>query len=209
MIGAKFAAENFPSIVQGEVDFSAANPKVKRWIDAHVGELIVQVDRDARESVKDIVTRAFNRGLPPLESAKLVKQVVPLSGRYAVALDNHRAGLVEQGLSATRVDQLSNEYADRLLTSRAESIARTETANALNQGQQLLWEQSADEGLIDKDKAKRQWVIDPVTAKGCPVCEPMDGQTVGLYEPFTTGLGDEVFAPVAHPRCNCLINLIL
>ena len=36
----------------------------------------------------------------------------------------------------------------------------------------------------------------------------MDGQEVGLSEPFLTGEGEEVMYPPAHPNCRCSIGLV-
>jgi hypothetical protein len=48
---------------------------------------------------------------------------------------------------------------------------------------------------------KRKWMAG---GGACPhVCIPMDGQIVGVNEPFITPLGDEVMYGGAHPNCRC------
>lgn len=87
---------------------------------------------------------------------------------------------------------------------RAETIARTETMLASNQGQQLMWEQAKDEGLLTGSEEK-EWIVTP-DDRLCPVCEPLDGQKVALNARFDTELG-AVDNPPAHPRCRCTVGL--
>lgn len=88
---------------------------------------------------------------------------------------------------------------------RAETIARTETIRASNQGQQLAWDQAVEEGLLTGDE-KQTWIVTP-DDRLCPICEPLDGQTVALGAQFAVD-GDFIDSPPAHPNCRCTVGLV-
>lgn len=102
-------------------------------------------------------------------------------------------------------DQINDLIGDE---SRAETIARTETMLASNEGQQEAWNQAVDEGLLNGTESK-EWIVTP-DDRLCPICEPMDGQTVPLNENFTQpDTNEEVDVPPMHPRCRCTVGLSL
>jgi SPP1 gp7 family putative phage head morphogenesis protein len=89
---------------------------------------------------------------------------------------------------------------------RAEVIARTETMTAANEGQSLLWDQAVEDGLLT-GKEQQVWIVTP-DDRLCPICEPMDGEQVGLDEAFDVD-GEEIDGPPAHPNCRCTTGLVL
>jgi len=104
------------------------------------------------------------------------------------------------------VEDLADEIADvvGIDPSRAETIARTETMKASNAGQQLAWDQAAEEGLLTGDESM-EWIVTP-DDRLCPICEPLDGQTVPLGGMFDVD-GEDVEGPPAHPNCRCTVGL--
>lgn len=105
------------------------------------------------------------------------------------------------------VDELADKIGDLIGDdSRAETIARTETISASVNGQQELWDQAVEEGLLTGDE-QQEWIITP-DDRLCPICEAIEGQTVPLGEPFETEDG-EVDGPPAHPRCRCAVGLVV
>lgn len=95
---------------------------------------------------------------------------------------------MEQGLSNDDLAAMLEEnYA--FSETRAETIARTETALADCRGNLVLYTKS---GLVDS----KQWI----TGAGCcEDCQEVDGETVALDGMFSIG----VDAPPAHPNCRC------
>lgn len=98
-------------------------------------------------------------------------------------------------------DRISELIGDE---SRAETIARTETMRASNEGQSQLWDQAVEEGLLTGAE-KQVWITTP-DDRLCPICEPMDGVTTTLDGTFDVD-GDEIDGPPAHPNCRCTIGL--
>jgi SPP1 gp7 family putative phage head morphogenesis protein len=105
------------------------------------------------------------------------------------------------------VDELADQIEDLVGDAgRADTIARTETIRASNQGQQEAWDQAVDAGLLTGSE-QQEWIVTP-DDRLCPVCEPLDGVTVGLDESFSVD-GDEIDGPPAHPNCRCTVGLVI
>jgi SPP1 gp7 family putative phage head morphogenesis protein len=98
-------------------------------------------------------------------------------------------------------DLISNHVGD---DERAELIARTESMRAANEGQQQLWDQAVEAGVLTGTE-KQEWITTP-DDRLCPICEPLDGQQVGLDEMFDAD-GEEIEGPPAHPNCRCTVGL--
>ena len=106
--------------------FDLSNPLAQEWISRHVGDLITQVTDDTRNSVKGVISKAFEQGLHPRQSAKLIKEVVGLTVKQAGAVANYRGRLAVKGLTEEIVEKRAARYATKLLKYRSEMIARTE-----------------------------------------------------------------------------------
>lgn len=103
------------------------------------------------------------------------------------------------------IDELTDEIGDIIGDdARAESIARTETMTASNAGQQQLWDQAVEEGLLTGDE-QQEWIVTPDDLL-CPICAPMEGQKAPLDGTFEVD-GEDIDGPPAHPRCRCTIGL--
>jgi len=104
------------------------------------------------------------------------------------------------------IDAKVDKYKDRLIKDRANNIARTESIFATSAGQAEIWEQAAEEGLYDRNGARKEWIVTP-DDRLCPFCEPLAGVRIPLAAQFQSDLGP-VDQPPLHPRCRCAMNLI-
>jgi hypothetical protein len=181
-----------------EVMFDGKNPQAVQWAERHSAQLVTNLTDDARSVVRSILTQAFNDGVSPRATAKLLRDVVGLSERYAQAVYNYRLKLVNKDLSPEAIERLTSKYAAELNRARAEAIARTEGMTAANQGQQQLWNQAVERGLLDGTELKIWLVADP-----CPICAPMEDKTTALNGSFPLA------GPPAHPNCRCTIGLVI
>jgi len=126
--------------------------------------------------------------------------VVNPNAEFSIA-DTTREGLRDliekaftEGLSPA---QLAEEIRDSFLFSEARSamIARTELAAAQVAGNVAAWK---DSGVV----AGKEWLT---TEAPCPLCEPLNGEEVGLEESFSAG----VDGPPLHPNCECTVLAVL
>lgn len=200
-----------------------------------VSAAIEAVQHALRTGLPDIlkkVARASGEGtvaqLKRVRAASSMRTAAPVDFAFDVTnpratewVKNHSLELIDDLSETTRedirelledafdgeydVDQLSDEI-DKLIgdDDRAEKIARTETMTASNQGQLEAWDQAVEAGLLTGGESK-EWITTP-DDRLCPICEPLDGQTVGLNEEFEVD-GDMIDAPPAHPNCRCTIGL--
>lgn len=105
------------------------------------------------------------------------------------------------------VDELADQIGDLIGDdARAETIARTETMRASNQGQLEAWNQATEAGLLT-GREQKEWIVTP-DDRLCPICEPMDGVNVPLDADFDVD-GDMIDGPPAHPNCRCTVALTL
>jgi hypothetical protein len=189
--------------------FNRTNPHSLDWIRAHAAELVTQVSQESMLAIRDIIHTAFDpkTAMHPRESAKLIRQHIGLTSRQSSTLDRYRQQLVADGVRGKRLDSMVEAYRKKMIRRRAENIARTETIRASAEGQQRLWEDSAEQGYIDGALTKRIWIMHRDGRECKHVCPPMKGQLKGMKEPFITGIGDSVMTPPAHPSCRCAIGL--
>ena len=146
-----------------------------------------------------------------------------LTRRYEQAVANFASKtareLEKKGITGTKalteVRTKSNKYADKLRRSRAKAIARTEINAAANAGRQRGMEEAIEAGIIDAQYAVKQWAVAAMDV--CPVCVPMAGKVVGVYEEFSVQQKPtlanppppiEAPHPPAHPSCRCTIQLV-
>lgn len=215
MVQSRAAREAAPQLPRpvARYSFDLTNPRAIQAAQQQAGDLIREVTVETRLAVRDIVVRGQRDGLEIREQVKLIRQHVGLTQRQANAVYNYRQGLVESGRSPEQVDRMTGRRYQRAIRQRSTTIARTETIRASNSGQQELWRQAREAGIIPAG-ARRVWVASP---DACEFCRPMNGQVVGLEEAFQSGQArgaagqvrqlPSTLTPPIHPRCRCSISL--
>ncbi|RJQ04431.1 MAG: hypothetical protein C4551_10785 [Bacillota bacterium] len=203
---AQASVRYLPPRLRLELRFDLLNPRAVDWVRTHSGELIREVTDETRLAVREVIRRAFEEGMHPYTSARHIRSMVGLTRRQAQAVDNFRRRLVEEGVAGEKLDKRVEAYRQRLVRWRAKNIARTETLRASNEGQQELWRQAAEQGLIDPAVTRKEFITTP-DDRLCDICAPLDGQRVGLEESFQTELGP-VLTPPVHQQCRCAMRLV-
>jgi hypothetical protein len=176
--------------------------------------LIRHITEGTRESVRQALVRGFTEQRTPDEMAQDIKKVVGLMPKQAasVARFEARAAAKYEGdgvppaQAATKAGKLAERYATRVLSRRAQLIARTETIRIHAEGQRTAWSAAAAEGAL-MPGAKRMWIAG-MTDRTCEMCiELADQDPVGLDEPFDSSYLGQVMDPPAHPACRCTVSL--
>jgi hypothetical protein len=115
--------------------------------------------------------------------------------------DKRFDGLVQKAIDGTRpltaddVSRLTTRYSDSLLRYRGETIGRTEALTSLNKSHDEAFRQAVDTGTISPKAVKRVWDSAGRDGRTRDSHLAMDGQTVGLDEPFKTPSGDLLMFP--------------
>jgi Phage Mu protein F like protein len=180
--------------------FTGTNPAAQAVAKRQAASMVVEISSETEAALRALIARAIREGIPPYDAARLIESMIGLDERRAGAVLGYRESLINEGLSFERVNTLTDRYSQKLLRQRAETIARTEIMDALNEGARESYADAQDDGLLSKDAVK-EWIVTPDEAL-CPSCEPMDGVQVPLNAPFQTPEGP-VDGPPLHPNCRC------
>lgn len=210
--------QNLPSGISMAMRFDRTDPRAIQWASTRAGSLISQIQSETLEAVRRIIANALSEGGGVFGAATQLSRVVGLHERWQTAVDNFYEREIDR-LSelfpelgaeeiAGRAQSAAEQYRGRLTASRAETIARTEIIAAQNTGQLVSWLQAADQGLLDLNRAYKEWVVGPDGWAGiavCEVCLELGGEVVPVLGVFSNG---EAYPP-AHPNCRCNMNLIV
>lgn len=180
-------------------EFDMTNPEVARWAERNAAELVVEIDRGTRQTIRQLVLRAVVDGGHPRDLARAIRPNIGLHSRWATAVMNHRARLERAGVSGSRLASATAKYHDKLLKARALNIARTEVLKAANAGKLASWDQMYRQGYFGTTMPSKVWIA---ASDAEPVCAATDGQTVPLYDEFSNAMGSFPMPP-AHPGCRC------
>lgn len=178
---------------------AGATERGATWASKRSAELVTAVTDSVRASIRLVVADGVARGAHSSTIAKEIRDVVGLDERRATALQNFRARQTELGFPPAEVASRASAYAERLLTERAELIARTETFRSVNEGRADLWRELEEQNVVEPGTVTKTWI----TSRDERVdedCEDLDGETVLVDEDFSDGS----FAPPdPHPGCRC------
>lgn len=115
-------------------------------------------------------------------------------------------------LDAGKIDKMVDAYRDNWIQFRAETIARTEGLRALHEGVDEAFAQAIDSGDINQDGVTRTWNT-AGDERVRPAHEAMQGQEVGVGEPFIDGDGNELdypgdpdAPPETSINCRCVVS---
>lgn len=167
-----------------------------------------------REAASEVGIEAFEQR--PEAALTYARQTAPLIAQTASesATEAVRAAVdagLERGMSSGAIARELRETMPEVSASRAETIARTETAEARVQGSLAAWREGG--------RTHKQWLV---AGGPCPICE-----AVGARYPGPIPIGDAFFevgdsitgtdgksftfgfrrvmGPPAHPNCRCAL----
>ncbi|MGB5811733.1 MAG: phage minor head protein [Polyangiales bacterium] len=231
------AAEVLRSQVPTLLEFNQLNVRAVQAQQAGRLRLITGLSSQQREATEILLNEALMEGLAPVAQARALKQSIGLTARQAQAVRNYRRLLQsgssealqrtlrdrrfdpsvraairgDRALTSDQIDRMVDRYAERQLAFRARTIARTETVRALNEGDEELWNQAVEQGVVAAEDVSQVWH----TARDERVRashRAMNNQRRGLGEPFQSGLGNALRFP-ADPQapardtinCRCVV----
>jgi hypothetical protein len=206
-----------------EAAFGVVEPLVAEMARTYGAERIVEVTSAQREAVRVYVAESYLNGTGSGGAARAIRDVVGVTERDALAIARFEravdevyegtrtaASVANQYPTAPairgRAEKVKERYRYRTRLRRSERIARTETAKAIHTAQRKLWTDLRDRGVYTNEVL--EWITVPDDRR-CQICEPMQGQQIDLTIGFTTGGGNIVDMPPAHPNCRCAVRVVL
>jgi hypothetical protein len=187
--------------------FDAPNKNASNFAVKQGASLVTEVIADQRNAIKSLVSDAqTGRGLAPRAMARQLKNVVGLTSQQAGWVRNFEDRAVNQAMAAGKTfdqalqgsQEATQRYHDKIHRYRTETIARTETLKASNEGRNAAWKQGVNGGFIGPNAVK-EWQAE---GSACNICLPLDGEQVPLLDSFPEG------DPPRHPNCRCNVKLV-
>lgn len=221
--------------VASEMKFDLMNPAAVTFLERYRFNLITNISRASRESIRGTLIDAFEQGGDIASQAREIRQVIGLTTQQAQAVRNFRAALNSgdpaqmnvildrvlrdrrydstilraigdaKKLPKAYIDKVVDRYAERTLNYRATSIARTESLRASRMGQQEAWRQAEEQGLLDQS-ARQRWSLAPNACDRCQDVADENEDGVPLGDDFDTDEGP-LDGPPLHTHCRCTVVL--
>jgi len=214
------------------MQFNAAHPNVILFARDQAAELVVSITADAREAIRTVVALGAQQGLTIVQQAQAIREVIGLpsnwvqapltlrdeivrgdiaaaTGRRLSAVDKQqiRSRIRRGTVSEAFVAKMEANYTRSLINRRALNIARFETLQAANFGQQESWLQAIQQRVLPRD-SRRFWIVtqDDRLSEEHATIPSLNPNGVGMTEPFVTTEGLFMFPP-SRPNCRCGVGL--
>lgn len=166
-------------------------------------KLITCITEQQDMMIKQIVYDGIDQQLSAKLIADKIVSRIGLNATQSRTLQSIESNLVKNYTNKKAIDKVLEKKAKQMLKQRAETIALTESANAISAGRYLMQQQMYNDHEISRDSTQ-EWLTGS-DERSCAVCAPMNGQIIKLNELFTTGSGFQVKRPILHARCRCIV----
>lgn len=216
-------------------NYDRFDPVTATHIRAYQDALISQLGVDSRAVIEQTITDALRAGRSPDEIVNQIRAVIGLTPKQAQAVLNFRAMLMEMDAAALdrtlmagadraamraalaegkslvqmQIDAMVARYEENYLTSRATSIAVTESTRAASLGLQDSYQQAVARGAMPAEAVTQYWQIslDEKTCDGCLSVVDQNPDGVPLGATFDSEDGP-IDGPPYHPNCRCSVELV-
>lgn len=184
--------------------FNRFSEEVRKWTEEHAAELVTNCTNEQKKAINALIQKAaVLEDVTVDELSRAIRPLIGLTQRQAVANLNFYNALRANGFSHKQAQEKSLQYAERQHRYRAMVIARTELANAYNNGEYLAVKQAQNDGLMGT--VRKRWVT-AGDDRVCEYCKAVDGAEVEIDELFPILGGKNT--PTAHPSCRCSVIYI-
>lgn len=204
-------AEVIPAI--GGIGPGALATDSAAWAAQNSAKLITGLSGNSRNAVRATITSGIIANRTPDQIALDVERIIGLRAPQAATMLRFGETLSARGVPAREISERLAGIKSGFLRSRANTIARTETINAANGGQQLTWQISQREGVLTDDNVRKVWIVTPDDLLDLVICAPMpdmqENQELKIGDNFTMGNGGSTPHPTAHPNCRCAQGLVV
>jgi len=190
-----------------EPSFNVINPEVISVARTMSINLSTALNKSTKEILRKIIQDAVEGNLTVIQASRKIRNHVGLLPAHSDAVDRYYETLVQSGAKVKIAQQQADAYAQRLLKYRSETIARTEVARAVGEGQTAMWKQMIQDGYLPTD-AKRVWITH-IDERTCPICEPMNGVETDVYGSWDTPNGFVMYPSATHPNCRCSSGIVM
>lgn len=205
-------------IVSDIVESMNSEAWVREWIINRTGNLITNVCSDQVNAVRYLIAEAESIGMSSAETARYIRPTIGLTERQAAANLKHYNSVKERlradhpRMKEESIEQkartAASKYAERQQRYRAETIARTEIAQAYNAGADAFIREAMRHDLMPEMKKEWSTALD---GRVCKECQALEGVQISMDDSFETQSGRRnvtVLLPPLHPRCKCAVKYV-
>lgn len=175
-------------IAELEGTFDVLNVRAVKLADKICAKMVTNVTNKTKEGIRTYISAGIKDGKSMPKIARELRPIVGLTKPQTESIMNYRKLLGDKDkfpkLTAADIDKKVQRYAGKTHRQRMQTIARTETARAQNEGYVM--------GLEDAGVKETEF---SAVSTCCEICESMNGQKYPIEE--SGGI-----IPV-HPRCTC------
>lgn len=185
-VGAMIALSNLPKELQRAMSYDSISERVVNTMRQDTAKLTLGLVENTKAGVRAVIERTMAENTESSPMVKEIRQLIGLTEDQAQAVLNFRRQLearknlgftpvderrldpieqlmvrrhMKEGyLSPKEIDGLVERYFQSLLNKRAIDIANSESIKSVSNGQQELWEQGLDQGILDDNKMRKFWV---------------------------------------------------
>ncbi len=174
--------------------------------------MVTDITQEQRGRLHQVIVQAFAANQAPRDIAHDVSSIIGLNDRWARAVYRLRSSMLANGISRSIAGQRAYAYAQELIAKRGIMVARTEMTRAFNAGRYESWLDRADNGTVNPDLVRKQWITAPGACLECVMTSDPDSTglpkvVIGLLMPFQSPYGPILYAPL-HPHCRCSVNYL-
>jgi len=164
--------------------FDPIGVEAVKWTTEHTAKMVVEITGETMLAIREYIKVGIDAGKSVQKIAMELRPLVGLTSKDIMAVANYHQLLIttRPEYAAVRQREMADTYARRLHRQRATTIARTETAIALSEGQREGYAQMGIKNLMR--------VEDP---EACDICAEEDGKIYTIAE--AQGVLPE------HPNC--------
>lgn len=223
---------------QVALHFDPTNERAADIVRSSRMRFVTEFTREQRATTQLALSRALRTGASFQDAARDFVGSIGLTRTQYASVENYRSLLERQSraaldralrdprfdatvensietgvpLSPSQVNRMVDRYHDRMLAMRSEAIARTEGLAAVSEARDEAMAQLVDAAGFEPDQVRRVWVATD-DARTRDHHAEMDGQSVGMDEPFISGLGNKLMFPgdpsaPAEERIHCRCSVV-
>lgn len=205
--GIELGLQTLPEDIADYVDVDAAARKARAIL--RRGQFARSLDalQESQRGLERLVTSGGDPKLAVLRNPDRLISMFGLNSQQADRIARVTAQMVDDGVSVKLIERRVGRMAEEAIQSRMETIAQTLGREALGAGQQALYDQAREDGLLDEERYTREWVTRG-DALVCDRCWDFDGARAGFDEDFESLSGEFAYRPEIHPRGRCSVRIV-
>lgn len=204
------ATPDFLAAVEPHVHLAAAvvnNRIEENYARAYSEQLSSYISETSAQALLEGYTAATNAGIDSARSWEIAASGYGLDSvqmRQYVMAAIRAYGETKPGYNTQERLKPEDMLLQKLIESRAAKIGENESFAAAQLSTIISYQASEYRG--EAEGGIRRWET-AQDERVCPVCGPLDGVEMGMFEPFSVN-GKLIWAPGVHPNCRCSVSIL-